>query len=498
MNIFRRLRWQLTFSYILVTVSAFLVVILALGAILLPRIFLPSNMFTPEGLVEILEQEATYFWSPILSETPVNTTLIRVLLNQSTNSITGVDFLRIGNIQFSVRTLASFRGLILGTDQTLLGIFGGFFPHDYIVGRPIAVEEISGLKDPYEAALAGSKDPKLLYTEYEQNNQLIIAVPVNSNLSGEEDRVVGVAVVFVDSFPTQRDVPRTILIFAGRFLLLFLFGAGLMGAVFGAMTANGLAKRFNRLATTTERWSEGDFSTFINDSTGDEVSKLAHRLDNMAEQLQSLLRRRQEMAVSEERNRLARDLHDSAKQQALAASFELGTALTLFDQDRQGAKKHLVEADNLVDSVRQELTNLVHELRPQSMEGQEFSEILKDYALDWSHRSGIELDTKINIEDEERLSLESKESLFRIAQEALANVARHSSAKHADLLLEIDAEKAILTIKDNGCGFDPKIQSTGVGLRSMRERTEEMGGSFSVESSPDHGTQIIITLPMKC
>ena len=123
---------------------------------------------------------------------------------------------------------------------------------------------------------------------------------------------------------------------------------------------------------------------FINDSTGDEVSKLAHRLDNMAEQLQSLLRRRQEMAVSEERNRLARDLHDSAKQQALAASFELGTALTLFDQDRQGAKKHLVEADNLVD-LRQELTNLVHELRPQSMEGQEFSEILKDYALDWSH-----------------------------------------------------------------------------------------------------------------
>ena len=83
------------------------------------------------------------------------------------------------------------------------------------------------------------------------------------------------------------------------------------------------------------------------------------------------------MAVSEERNRLARDLHDSAKQQALAASFELGTALTLYDLDPGGAKNHLVEADALVDSVRTELTNLVDELRPQSMDGQDFSEILK-------------------------------------------------------------------------------------------------------------------------
>ena len=69
----------------------------------------------------------------------------------------------------------------------------------------------------------------------------------------------------------------------------------------------------------------------------------------MARQLQGLLRTRQDMAVSEERNRLARDLHDSAKQQALAASFELGTALTLYERDPQEAKKHLAEADTLVD-----------------------------------------------------------------------------------------------------------------------------------------------------
>ena len=108
------------------------------------------------------------------------------------------------------------------------------------------------------------------------------------------------------------------------------------------------------------------------------------------------------MAVSEERNRLARDLHDSAKQQALAASFELGTALTLYERDPDGAKHHLVEADALVDSVRKELTNLVHELRPQDMDGQDFSETLKEYAFEWSHRNGIEMNFHVEGNNDSR------------------------------------------------------------------------------------------------
>ncbi len=114
------------------------------------------------------------------------------------------------------------------------------------------------------------------------------------------------------------------------------------------------------------------FQNIFADTSGDEITQFTQHLNNMAKQLQNLLLRRQEMAISEERNRLARDLHDSAKQQALAASFELGTALTLYDRNSEEAKKHLVEADALVDSVRKELTNLVDELRPQTIEGQEF------------------------------------------------------------------------------------------------------------------------------
>jgi NarL family two-component system sensor histidine kinase LiaS len=281
--------------------------------------------------------------------------------------------------------------------------------------------------------------------------------------------------------------------------LIFLLGIGIMGAIFGAFFARGLSTRFRRLSTTIDAWSEGDFSKFIVDATGDEISQFAQRLNNMAKQLQDLLRRRQEMAVSEERNRLARDLHDSAKQQALAASFQLGTALTLYDREPQVAKNHLVEADALLDSVKNELTNLVHELRPQSADGQDFAETLKEYAAEWSHRSGIELNINIagiaGIAGDDELSLEIREALFRITQEALANTARHSSAHCVELSLEYGADRVKMVIMDDGHGFDKSVQHSGLGLYSMRERAEVLGGSFAVESSPDQGTKIVVTLP---
>jgi NarL family two-component system sensor histidine kinase LiaS len=207
------------------------------------------------------------------------------------------------------------------------------------------------------------------------------------------------------------------------------------------------------------------------------------------------LHRRQDIAVSEERNRLARDLHDSAKQQAMAASLELGTALTLFERDPQGAKSHLVEADALVDAVRKELTNLVHELRPQDMDGRDFSDALKEYAIEWSHRNGIELD--FNIEGSNEISLEARQTLFRIAQEALANVARHSYANYVDLSLEYGMNDVTMSIKDDGCGFDQSAPHGGIGLNSMAERAGVLGGNMTVESVPGQGTQIKVTLPAK-
>jgi NarL family two-component system sensor histidine kinase LiaS len=405
----------------------------------------------------------------------------------------------IGAIRLWVSTNAKVRVWVVDKDGRLLGT--SFYENSLRTeaGSLFDSGQLPGLKDPYQAALAGGTDPERLYTVVAKDKYAVFTSPIFDQEHLDQQRVVGAVVIELYFIPTREDVPAHILMVAGRGMLIFLLAAGIMGALFGMFFAHGLSTRFKRISVITDQWSVGDFSRSIGDATGDEIAQFTRRLDNMAEQLQSLLRRRQDMAVSEERNRLARDLHDSAKQQALAASFELGTALTLFDRDPQASKKHLVEADDLVDTVRKELTNLVDELRPQPIEGlltgQDFSETLKAHALEWSQRSGIEMD--IRTDGDTEIPVETRETLFRIAQEALANIARHSSAMHADLSLEFGPEAVTLTIKDDGQGFDPHVPHDGVGLASMRERAEASGGSFALESAPGQGVQIIVTLPVE-
>jgi NarL family two-component system sensor histidine kinase LiaS len=254
-----------------------------------------------------------------------------------------------------------------------------------------------------------------------------------------------------------------------------------------------MVRRLQHVSVVADAWSQGDFSEFIEDPVGDEISHLGQKLNQMASQLKDLLKRRQEMAVSEERNRLARDLHDSAKQQALAASFQIGTALTLFESDAQTAKSHLDEADRLVDSVRKELTDLIHELRPQAMNGKDIAETINDYAIEWAHQSGIEV--HVDVQEPVGLSLEVKQALFRILQESLANIARHSSAEFVDIMLRVD-EDIQLVVKDDGQGFDTQLEHDGMGLQSMRERAESLTGSFTVESMPGEGTRVSVTFPV--
>jgi signal transduction histidine kinase len=495
MNIFRQLRWKLTFSYTIVTVSAFLVVILILGGIVFTRIFLPNNYIVSyASLVKNIRDNSNPLFSHVLSQSPVDKVLINELLKDQNLTITTFDFLRVGSVQFYASTVASGSALILGPDGILLGKSENA-PSNFEVGFPFDPDQVPGLEAPLNAALAGETNPYSLFTVIEPNKRFLLAIPFFTNTDRGENQVVGVGVVIIDVFPTGSDIPSQLLIVAGRSLLIFLLGTGIIGALFGAFFSHGLSTRFKRLFTAIDAWSAGDFSKFIDDTTGDEITRFSQHLNNMAKQLQGLLHRRQAMAVSEERNRLARDLHDSAKQQALAASFQLGTALTLYERDPQAAKKHLVEADALVDSVRNELTNLVHELRPQSMDGQDFSETFTDYAVEWSHRNGIGLNINDDIEENNELSLETREALFRIAQEALANIARHSSASRADVSLEYETGVVNMIIKDNGRGFDAGAQHDGLGLHSMRERAEALNGSFKVESAPGQGTQISVTLP---
>jgi signal transduction histidine kinase len=203
----------------------------------------------------------------------------------------------------------------------------------------------------------------------------------------------------------------------------------------------------------------------------------------------------QQLAVLEERGRLARDLHDSAKQQAFALAAQLGAARTLLAQPdgRSAAGTRLAEAEQISDGLRRELEGLIQALRPPALEGQGLAQALTAYAADWSRQTSIR--AEVHAAAPVTLPAPVELALFRIAQEALANIARHSRARQATLALACADGRAVLRISDDGAGFDPARARAGLGLASMRERAEALRGSLAVASAPAHGTTIEASVP---
>jgi signal transduction histidine kinase len=491
----RRLQWKLTLSYTAVTVGALSVVVLISGYLLFSRVFVPLNILnsvlTSEAWIRIVSQNISPMWRATLSQDPVDTRLVSALLREGDLQITHFDLLRIGDLQIRIRTLGQGSAILVGPDGTLLGVTNPNLVSQDAIGKPIDMGLLPGLEEPLATALRGEVDPQRLFVTLEPNERFYFAIPI---LDESGQGVLGVVIIYIKSLPTENDIPANVLALLSRSVLILLLAAGLFGTLFGFLTAKGMVKRLQRVSQVTDAWSQGDFSEFIQDPGGDEISQLAVRLNNMAEQLQRFLKRSQEMAVSEERNRLARELHDSAKQEALAASLHLGTALTLFERDPDEAKNHLSEADNLVDSVRRELTDLIHELRPPSMNGTRFDETVNEYVIEWAHQTGIR--ASFYVEGFVDLSLEIKQAIYRIMQEALANVARHSSADNVEITLAFRDNLVEFSLGDDGIGFDPQQQFVGMGLDSMRERAGSLNGDFSIESEPGEGTKIVVTFPV--
>ncbi len=272
--------------------------------------------------------------------------------------------------------------------------------------------------------------------------------------------------------------------------------AAIAGSVFGYLTARGLTRRLKRLSTAADRWGHGDFSALAHDASEDELGQTARQLNRMAEQLQNLLQARQKLATLEERNRLARDLHDSVKQQVFAVAMQIGATKVLLKRDVNAAEERLNEAEKLIRQAQQELTSLIRELRPVALEGKGLVAALRELATDWTQQTNIVANLRVEgvegTHGTQVLPLTVEEALFRVAQEALSNVARHSNATLVQLTLTTTGETVTLSVADNGQGFDiTRHGHLGVGLLSMQERMKALGGDIQIESVPGKGTRIV-------
>jgi len=208
----------------------------------------------------------------------------------------------------------------------------------------------------------------------------------------------------------------------------------------------------------------------------------------LVDELQATQQKLRELAVVDERNRLARDLHDSVKQQVFAISMQLSAARTALSESDK-AYSSVTEAERLAQQAGAELTSLINALRPPALERKSLPEAVHEYVDEWSHQNKISMET--NIDSSISLDQQSEQALFRVLQEALANVARHSKADKVTVELSSDKNTVTLSIADNGIGFDAKQIAKGIGLDSMQERLIAVNGKVEIVSERSKGTRVI-------
>lgn len=208
-----------------------------------------------------------------------------------------------------------------------------------------------------------------------------------------------------------------------------------------------------------------------------------------------LFEQTKDLAVMEERNRLARDLHDSAKQKAFAALAQLGTANGMWKTKSDDIQPHLSEAETLVSEVIQELTFLIQEIYPIALQDKGLPTTLREYIFEWENRNDALVN--LTVQNERPLPLETEQAIYRVIQEALANISRHSRAAHVNVSLVYNQDSLQAMISDDGCGFDMDQKIKGVGFRSMRDRIGSIRGTIQIQSAPGQGTRVIVQLPLK-
>jgi len=207
--------------------------------------------------------------------------------------------------------------------------------------------------------------------------------------------------------------------------------------------------------------------------------------------------RAQSYAALEERQRLARELHDSVSQALYGIALGARTARELLDRDPSRLAEPLNYVLQLAEAGLTEMRSLIFELRPESLEREGMIALLRKQAEAMRVRHRMEVDLDVDLCDENRLNVEQKMALHRIAQEALHNTIKHAKATKVSIRLECQKQSVILIITDNGIGFDTAGNFPGhLGLQSMNERAEELFGNILLESTPGQGTRIRVSLPL--
>jgi len=207
------------------------------------------------------------------------------------------------------------------------------------------------------------------------------------------------------------------------------------------------------------------------------------------------------LAVEQERNRIARDIHDTVAQSLFGIVFTLDACTKMLPEQVEKVQQELVELRDLASQVRDQVRQSIFDIWPSTLTLERFKADLRKYVAHCSRPRAFHVDFRTG-GDFDRLSPAIRRSLYRVAQEALVNVVRHAGVNSAQVCLRVEPSAVYLSIQDHGRGFDPATvlarehNRERFGLRGVRERIQALGGECEILSRAGEGTQVLVRLPV--
>ncbi|UCH34558.1 MAG: HAMP domain-containing protein [Armatimonadota bacterium] len=300
----------------------------------------------------------------------------------------------------------------------------------------------------------------------------------------------------------------------GALTVILIVCLGLLALFLGLVLSLSVTRPLGRLQSQIDAVAQGRAAPPEPAAEGrDEVAQIArafHELVQEAALLREMEARSKRLeefssrvarAQEEERELIARELHDGLGQALTAIKLDLAAAARAVSPEAEATREHLLKAQRLADEGIDELRRLAFDLRPAALDNLGLVAALESYARGFKDRGvtvAVEADAF-----EPRLPFEVETALYRICQEALTNISKHAQASHAVVRLRREPDTVRLTVTDDGVGFDTAAVTRsdgtlkGIGLLSMERRAEELGGTFRIESAPGRGTTVYVTVPRR-
>ena len=229
------------------------------------------------------------------------------------------------------------------------------------------------------------------------------------------------------------------------------------------------------------------------DTSRQEVQRLADRLEALNQQLREYAVQAEELATSKERNRLAREIHDSLGHYLTVINVQLEAARAVLDSDQQSAYQALEKAQTLAKDGLSEVRRSVAALRASPMEGQPLTTAI-GRLVEECQESGVRCEWKVSGVVRE-LPAQIEHALYRAVQEGLTNVRKHARASFVKVCLDYTEEELILSVEDNGVGFDLDKIEDGFGLFGLRERVALLDGRVSLRTTKPDGARLEVVIP---